>query len=65
MVDYGWPRVKYEKNGPKHDFSTLFLDSYIDPGGPGSHPGGPRTDSRPEKHQKVNSLQFFHKFIFF
>ena len=27
-------------------------DFYIDPGGPGSHPGGSRTDPGAEKHQK-------------
>ena len=28
------------------------MDFYIDPGGPGSHPGGSRTDPEAETHQK-------------
>ena len=28
------------------------MDFYIDPGGPGGHPGGSRTHSGAEKHKK-------------
>ena len=48
----------------KKVFSIFFLDFSIDPGGTGSHPGGPRTDSGAEKHQ--NSEKFnFHNFLIF
>ena len=57
MVDYSWPRVQYEKNVQKIDFLNFFLDFSIDPGGPGSHPGGSRTDPGAEKHQKNEKFQ--------
>ena len=52
MVDYSPPRVEYGRYVQKFDFFKLFVDFYIDPGGPGNHPGGSRTDPRAEKHQK-------------
>ena len=63
MVDYGWPTVKNE-NMAKKLIIDFFSDFYIAPGGPGSHPGGSRTDSGAEKHQnseKINFLYFFVK----
>ena len=39
-------------------FWKLFLDFYIDPGGPGSHPGGSRTDPGAEKHRKNKKEKF-------
>ena len=44
-----------------HFFETLLLDLSIDPGGPGGHPGGSRSDPGAEKHQKIG---FFQKSIF-
>ena len=37
------------------------MDFYIDPGGPGDHPGGSRTYSGAEKHQKHSNFQNFGK----
>ena len=42
-----------KKTSKKSTFQNLFLDFSIDPGGPGGHPGGSRTDPRAEKHQKM------------
>ena len=36
----------------KSMFSKFVWGFYIDPGGPGSHPGGSRTDPQAEKHLK-------------
>ena len=41
----------------KSRFFEIFSDFYIDPGGPGSHPGGSRTDPGAEKHQKNEKFQ--------
>ena len=41
------------------------MDFYIDPGGPGSHLGGSRTDPGAEKHQKNENFQNFEKIIIF
>ena len=41
------------------------MDFYIDPGGPGSHPGVPRTDSGAEKYQKIRKKSNqFEKIVF-
>ena len=56
MVDYGWPRVKYEKNELEFMF---FFDFYIDAGGPGGHSGGSRTHPRGEKHQALQKHNIF------
>ena len=55
MVVYSWTMNKYEKKKIKQ------IDFYIDPGGPGGHPGVSRTDPGGEKHQNFN---FFQKSIF-
>ena len=44
--------------------SILFLDFSIDPGGPGSHPGGSRTDPGAEKHQKNANFQNYENYNF-
>ena len=52
---------KYQKIEKNQNF-------YIDPGGPGGHPGGSRTDSGGEKHQNSEKNQFlifcFFNFVF-
>ena len=48
MVDYGWPRVENEKMTHKSTKKKK-MDFYIDPGGPGGHPGGSRSDPGAEK----------------
>ena len=60
MVDYGWPRVQYERNYQQIK-QHFFLEFYIDPGGPGGHPRGSRT--APEAQKRPN-IDFFN-FIFF
>ena len=42
----------------------FFLDFYIDPGGPGDHPGVPRTHPGGEKHKKlqISKIPFFFEF---
>jgi len=52
MVDYSWPRVQYEKIVKYRIFKNK-LEFYIDPGGPGGHLGGSRTDSGAEKQKKL------------
>ena len=44
--------IEILKNIKKSQKIEFFQDFYIDPGGPGGHPGGSRTDSGAEKHQK-------------
>ncbi len=39
-----------KKTSKKSIFQKFVLDFSIDPGGPGSHPGGSRTDPGAEKH---------------
>ena len=46
-----------KKTSKKSIFQKKKLDFSIDPGGPGSHPGGSRTDPRAEKHQKNSNFQ--------
>ena len=41
-----------KKTSKISNFQQIFLDFSIDPGGPGSHPGGSRTVSGAEKHLK-------------
>ena len=41
---------KFKKKNP---FFHFFLEFCIDPGGPGGHPRGSRTDSGGEKHEKT------------
>ena len=41
------------KNFQKNQIFNFFLEFYIDPGGPGGHPRGSRTDSGGEKHEKT------------
>ena len=64
MVEYSWPRVKYKKC-TKNQKINFLGESYIDPGGPGSHPGGSRTDPGAEKHPKNEFFQNFQKIVFF
>ena len=52
MVGYSWPNIENEKMS-QISKTQFFFELYIDPGGPGGHPGGPRTDSEAEKHQKT------------
>ena len=47
------------KNIKKSRKIENFQNFYIDPGGPGGHPGGSRTDSGAEKHQNSEKNQFF------
>ena len=54
-----------KKTSKRSIFQKFVLDFSIDPGGPGSHPGGSRTDSRAEKHQKNENFQKFAKIIIF
>ena len=42
-----------KKMSKKSIFQEKCLDFSIDPGGPGSHPGGSRTDPGAEKHKKM------------
>ena len=42
------------KKKSKNSISIFFLDFSIDPGGPGSHPGGSRTAPGAENRQKMN-----------
>ena len=63
MVDYSQPRVHYEKNRPKNRFK-IFWGFYIDPGGLGGHPGGSRTDSGAEKHEKNEIFENVQKIAF-
>ena len=63
MVEYSWPRVQYKKC-PKNQKKNGG-QFYIDPGGPGSHPGGSRTDPGAETHQKNEKTQNFIKTIIF
>ena len=65
MVGYRWPRVKYEKVVQKTVVFNFFFEFYIDPGDPGGHLGGSRTDSGGEKHPKISFFKVFHNFIFF
>ena len=46
-----------KKSSKKSIFQIFFLDFSIDPGGPGSHPRGSRTDPGAEKHQKNGIFQ--------
>ena len=46
-----------KKNSKKSIFHIFSLDFSIDPGGPGSHPGGCRTNPGAEKHQKNEKNQ--------
>ena len=50
MAD-GWPRVKYEKIVQKMDFLKPFFDFFIDPRGPGVHPGGSKTGPGAQKRR--------------
>ena len=42
-----------KKSSKKSIFQNFFWDFSVDPGGPGSHRGGSRTDPGAEKHQKM------------
>ena len=46
-----------KKASKKSIFQKIFLDFSIDSGGPGSHPGGSRTDPGAEKHPKNENFQ--------
>ena len=53
-----------KKKSKNSIFQIFFLDFSIDPGGPGSHPGGSRTDSGAEKHQKNANFQNYQNYNF-
>ena len=50
-----------KKSSKKSIFQKKKLDFSIDPGGPGSHPGGSRTDPGAQKHQKMNIFKILQK----
>ena len=57
-----WSNIAGQGSNMKKMFKkSIFLiflgDFSIDPGGPGGHPGGSRTDSRAEKHQEQVILE--------
>ena len=56
-----WDRFisKILKNIKKSRKIEIFQNFYIDPGGPGGHPRGSRTDSGGEKHQNSEKNNFF------
>ena len=60
MVGYSWPRVQHEKNVQNIDF-LLFLDFYIDPGGPGAIQEGPEPIPELKNHQIYWFFKFFQK----
>ena len=62
MVEYSQQRVQYEKACKKSIFQNSFLDFSIDPGGPGSHPGGSRTNPGAENHQKNENFQNYKNY---
>ena len=47
------------KKSFKNRFCDFFLNLSIDPGGPGSHPGGSRIDPGAEKHQTTKVFKIF------
>ena len=51
---------KILKNIKKSRKIKNFQKKYIDPGGPGGHPGGSRTDSGAEKHQNNEFFNFLN-----
>ena len=51
------------KTSQKSNFKKK-LDFSIDPGGPGSHPGGSRANPGAEKHQKNEKIQNYKNYIF-
>ena len=58
MVVYSETMKIYENNYENKNQ----MDFYIDPGGPGGHPGGSRTHSGAEKHKKYHFFIFLHFF---
>jgi len=55
---------KIQKNIKKSRKIGIVQKNCIDPGGPGGHPRGSRTDSGAEKHQNNENFKKIQSFIF-
>ena len=53
-----------KKTSEKSIFQKIVLDFSIDPGGPGSHPGGSRTNPGAEHRQKMKIFKIIKIIIF-